>query len=51
MIEPEITAMVLFENEVKQLEIPCESIEIAEGVAKHFNEKKAVAWVRVRPFA
>jgi len=49
-MEPEITAMVLFDTEEKKLEIPCESIEIAEGVAKHFNEKKATAWVRVRPF-
>jgi len=48
--EPEITAMVIFDNEVKKLEIPCESVEIAEGVAKHFNAKKATAWVRVRPF-
>ena len=50
MSEPEITAMVIFDNEIKKLEIPCESVEIAEGVAKHFNAKKATAWVRIRPF-
>lgn len=48
--EPEICTMVKFDNEDNVLEIPCKTVEIAEITAKHYNEKRAIAWVRVRPF-
>ena len=42
--------MVKFDTDKDYLEIGCDTVEKAEETARHFNQKKAIAWVRIRPF-